>query len=370
MTMIQREYTVRFLTPAFLGNAEQSGQWRTPPFKALLRQWWRVAVAKSFNYDVAKMREVEGRLFGNAWLDHKENGTTVTDHCKSVVRMRLGAPSDVKDVESWGFGKQSGVAPERASPEMKYVGWGLIDRGQGVADRLAITDARTKRTEGERILRIAFPDHHASMPGINIDADLALALALINHFGSVGSRARNGWGSLALTPHAESPALADLRASVQSVNRSLADCLQTNATWASCIAIDEGQPLIWESPSGGFDSWGKTLLAIALTKKHVRKALLLGKSNLAERHILGLPVKDSDPAGDKDARMPSPLRFKVFERNGKLLYRLYAMPHVKPDAEKLKNLSPQAFMAAAQHAWPQIIKSLSQPASGVTRISA
>lgn len=28
--MTKLEYTVRFLTPAFLGNAEQSGQWRTP----------------------------------------------------------------------------------------------------------------------------------------------------------------------------------------------------------------------------------------------------------------------------------------------------------------------------------------------------
>ncbi|MCE2461531.1 MAG: hypothetical protein J4F38_12235 [Pseudomonadales bacterium] len=43
--MRQMKYEVKFLTPAFLGNAEQSGQWRTPPFKALLRQWWRVAVA-------------------------------------------------------------------------------------------------------------------------------------------------------------------------------------------------------------------------------------------------------------------------------------------------------------------------------------
>ena len=37
------KYEAHFLTSVFLGNAEQSGQWRTPPFKALLRQWWRVA---------------------------------------------------------------------------------------------------------------------------------------------------------------------------------------------------------------------------------------------------------------------------------------------------------------------------------------
>src|SRR5690606_24563642 len=68
MKMKELKYQVRFLTPAFLGNAEQSGQWRTPPFKALLRQWWRVAYAASggFNVDVLKMRQEEGLLFGNA----------------------------------------------------------------------------------------------------------------------------------------------------------------------------------------------------------------------------------------------------------------------------------------------------------------
>ena len=36
-------YRLSFFTPAFLGNANQQAQWRTPPLKALLRQWWRVA---------------------------------------------------------------------------------------------------------------------------------------------------------------------------------------------------------------------------------------------------------------------------------------------------------------------------------------
>jgi CRISPR-associated protein Cmr1 len=33
-------YKVQFVTPAFLGNAEHSGQWRTPPFKALYIMYW------------------------------------------------------------------------------------------------------------------------------------------------------------------------------------------------------------------------------------------------------------------------------------------------------------------------------------------
>jgi CRISPR-associated protein Cmr1 len=30
--MTTLDYTVRFLTPAFLGDGQQSGRWRTPPF--------------------------------------------------------------------------------------------------------------------------------------------------------------------------------------------------------------------------------------------------------------------------------------------------------------------------------------------------
>ena len=64
-----QSYTVRLITPAFLGNAEQRGAWRTPPFKALLRQWWRVAIAQKYNYDYQPLRQVEGELFGHAWLN-------------------------------------------------------------------------------------------------------------------------------------------------------------------------------------------------------------------------------------------------------------------------------------------------------------
>jgi len=31
------ECRVRFVTPAFLGNAEQKGQWRTPPYVCVFR---------------------------------------------------------------------------------------------------------------------------------------------------------------------------------------------------------------------------------------------------------------------------------------------------------------------------------------------
>ena len=45
--MLTLHYTLSFNTPAFLGNAEQQAQWRTPPIKALIRQWWRVVKAST-----------------------------------------------------------------------------------------------------------------------------------------------------------------------------------------------------------------------------------------------------------------------------------------------------------------------------------
>src|SRR5690554_4603831 len=106
-SMKQLNYTVRFLTPAFLGNAEQEGQWRTPPFKALLRQWWRVAYAaeKNFSVDIASMRREEGLLFGHAWLedDKNEQGNKISAR-KSQVRIRLNSTEPGRD--AWLVGTQ------------------------------------------------------------------------------------------------------------------------------------------------------------------------------------------------------------------------------------------------------------------------
>ena len=60
---------VTLLSPCFLGDANQSGAWRTPPFKALLREWWRIAAAPAHAYEHRALRPVEGDLFGNAWLE-------------------------------------------------------------------------------------------------------------------------------------------------------------------------------------------------------------------------------------------------------------------------------------------------------------
>ena len=92
-------------SPAFLGDANQSSVWRTPPIKGLLREWWRIASAPSFNYKHETMREAEGRLFGNAWLEDQ--------FCKSQVRIAL---------QHWRAGKPGWDSDEArvTHPEVKF----------------------------------------------------------------------------------------------------------------------------------------------------------------------------------------------------------------------------------------------------------
>jgi CRISPR-associated protein Cmr1 len=372
MNMIKRSYTVRFLTPAFLGDAEQIGAWRAPPFKALLRQWWRVAVAADFNYDHRRIREIEGALFGNAWI---RSGDSLGLN-KSLLRIRLDAAIGAE--AGWPSGTQVGVDPERESPEMKYVAWGLIARGPTVPNRTAIKDVRTRRLEGERVLHLAFPGKHTLLNDYEPEKDLALAMSMIEHFGATGSRCRNGWGSIALIGIKDQPRLLTLNETIATSGTQLLDAA-LNQSWASCIGRDKIGPFVWESRRT-FDSWGRTLLDIAATKKHVRSNLVLDRTHFSERHILGLPVKDSDPLSNKDIRMPSPLRFKVFEREKKLAFRVYATPHGLPDAVGLDIEHPaskggvgvprRVFLDVAQKSWPKIARLLSEEASGVTRVSA
>ncbi|HED14904.1 MAG TPA: hypothetical protein ENI62_14850, partial [Gammaproteobacteria bacterium] len=146
--MKKLELQVSFTTPAFLGNAQQQGQWRTPPFKALLRQWWRVAAAEDCGYDVNKLREREAGLFGSA----SENECTG----QSKVRLRLG---------QWrnGNGSFSLQDSKVKYPEVKfsvgsslYLGYGPVGfkKGQGTVVNMPNAIAPGDISQ----LRIAFPD--------------------------------------------------------------------------------------------------------------------------------------------------------------------------------------------------------------------
>ncbi|MEF8731170.1 MAG: hypothetical protein V5B40_04410 [Candidatus Accumulibacter meliphilus] len=93
MTRTTLAYDLSFATPAFVGDAAQQAQWRTPPFKALIRQWWRVVKAPQVGFQVDGpdgLRAAEHKLFGSASDNFGESSH------QSLVRLRL---------KDWGVGQ-------------------------------------------------------------------------------------------------------------------------------------------------------------------------------------------------------------------------------------------------------------------------
>ena len=351
MKMVQREYALCFYTPAFLGNAEQSGQWRTPPFKAQLRQWWRVAYAasKDFRPDVARMREQEGQLFGHAWLenDQDERVGKVAAR-KSLVRIRVG---------HWNEGslpKNRWTPLDRVShPEAPgaaadlYLGFGPVVLPRG--ERTPTLKANAAIQAGEKnTFAIAYPDAHAPL--------IEQALALMNQFGTVGGRSRNGWGSYSLhgiNDVAELPL------------RPWQEALQLD--WPHAIGSNDKDALAWQTQP--VDDWRALMKELAIIKIKLRTHFKFPHAQpdgeIHARHWLSYPItRHSVRAWGNNARLPNSLRFKVRPTaDGKLVGVIFHMPCQPPAAFRP---DPKAITSV----WQAVHAVLDAPACKLQRTRA
>jgi len=304
--MKKRTYTVRFITPAFLGNANQDGQWRTPPFKHLLREWWRVAWAgKNDPADWRRMREVEGYLFGHAWLENDRDGHgKKVSARKSRVLLRLS---------SWNRGGCNSlpalakVASDRNSVSSDlYLGYGPVAKAGRLKNNVAVG-------EGENAtLSLAYPGDD------EVDQQILLTLALINRFGTVGGRSRNGWGSVCFEPDEGQLPLLDEEAH----SRDWHECLQQE--WPHAIGWDDRGLLLWQSDE--LNSWTKAMELLGTIRKQVNALDV-------DRLLLNQPV------GRKGKRIPSSLRFKVIPAGeGRLRATVFHMPCTPPDLRNTRKL--------------------------------
>ena len=358
----QMKYEVRFLTPAFLGNAEQSGQWRTPPFKALLRQWWRVAYAadRKFVVDVSEMRRDEGLLFGNAWLTHEENGRTVNDTRKSLVRIRLNRWTG-GTLRGWDGLEQGAVFhPEvertnfRVGPHA-YLGFGPLD-GRG-GTRLGKPNAAIQYGE-TAALAIAVPDAYA--------AGIRSAMALMNAYGALGGRSRNGWGSLECCAPGDP---SHIKRNLTRFTRSWSNALSVD--WPHAVGRDNDGPLVWQT-ARRYTDWKPLMRDLAIVKIGLRTMFVLPNQAPPhqaplDRHWLSYPItRHGTRRWARNLRLPNSLRFKIrpdAKETGALRGVIFHVP-CRPPAV----FGPDA--AAIKRVWKRVHEMLdelaSTPASGRT----
>lgn len=317
--MKQKSFEVEFLTPAFLGDAEQSGRWRTPPFKAQLRQFWRVAYMhrNKFRFDLATMRQEEGKLFGNAWLQN--------DFQKSLVRMRLShwGEGTLKAASWTSLDKVHHPEAEKSGHQVAadlYLGYGPVTLEKGAKKPSLKASAAIQA--GERAqLALAYPEVHAS--------DIEHALSLMHLYGTVGSRSRNSWGSFSCVSNDEQPSAFD------TPLLDWVSCLATD--WPHAIGCDEIGPLVWITEPQR--DWRQVLVQLAQIKIKLRTQFTFPNekpdSQVHDRHWLSYPITRHDVGAWKrfNGRLPNSLRFKVrMAASGQLIGVIFHMPHLPPAA--------------------------------------
>ena len=348
-------YQVRFTTPAFLGNAEQSGQWRTPPFKALLRQWWRVVVAPDVDYCHDKVRREEAQIFGHAWLKGDKNVKGEAVHArKSRVQIRLDRWTAGKETQAvWGERDLHKVKhPEVRRPigPLLYLGYGplgtkKVPGPKGGTDYATVLkkNAVIQADEGA-VLSIAAPEEY--MPR------LETALALMNAYGTLGGRSRNGWGSIDLSALDGSAMNPDTSRFLRNWRKAL------DFDWPHALGQDD-RPLVWQTKEAHSD-WESIMRALAVCKIALRTAFKFPlrpppHQTPQARHWLSYPVTPRHTVKAwKNKRLPNSLRFKVRrDTDGKLRGVIFHVPCLPPE-----EFCPHPHRQAIEQVWQHVHNSL------------
>ncbi len=309
--------------PAFLGGADQSSEWRTPPIKALLRQWWRIVRAPACKFDHVKLREAEADLFGHAWLKSEAAR-------QSRVRMQLSG--------GWAGGtlQNLGTDPKVKHPEVDrppdgmvggklYLGYGPITFQQGTRIKFPPAIALGQTVT----LRLSFPPEAA--------AALIAALRLMHWFGTIGGRSRNGWGSLELGGKQEFPNLwsEQARTELTKLSRPVQDCLKLD--WPHAFGRDGKGLLIWQTKQ--MKTADDVVKDLAGMKIGFRTGLQFDgtrRGKVDRRHLLAYPItnhqvrewnaKKKGGQVDSEGRLANQLRFKVARRDGQFVGLIYHLP--------------------------------------------
>ena len=149
--MEKLEYEIEFITPAFIGGADQRAELRPASFIGLLRWWWRVVLA-SFLAEAEDIYEWDSKLFGNQ---------------KKAGRVFLKLKNTAKNEET-----------DRLSKPLYML-------GIGGRNRRYIKPGATFK------LQLIVPDNYKEI----VDSLIQLAIT----FGGIGYRGRKGFGSMRLT---------------------------------------------------------------------------------------------------------------------------------------------------------------------------
>lgn len=267
------ECEIEILTPMFLGGAPQNGgeklkcELRTQTLKGLMRFWWRAyaysATSLSFaeRERLALLSEMEGRIFGSAAGIGNKSAFSLSIPIKALKVSDGRLPQHHK-VPVRGKSFSINI--------LEYLCYGTYEYVKGQGNSL-IRGYLEPNQSFNLTIRI-HKDQYAE--------DVLTALYLLAEFGGIGSRSRNGFGSLNISNKVA--VFGELE------TRFLRDSLNSTGLMAG-LTIDQGIPPFTAFSSNvrlfrTADAFGKWDDCLATLGKIYRD----GRESLEPRHTYSL----------------------------------------------------------------------------------
>lgn len=339
-------FDVEFITPTFLGGADGNAEIRTAPLKNLLRRWWRIA-----NGDLSpeELWKRESRLFGS------------TEKDPDIVEENKKLPKELRKPEIFGKSKvvlkikesncQISNRRELLFPNM-ILNHPEVSRPVSVETYLGMGpvfwNKELKKTEyknnyivpsGKVSISLVIPREETEM-FINI-------LSYINYFGTIGSRSRNGWGSIVISGLQNISTKAEIIlpaiSKISLIDWNTIYSKDEVKKYPYYFAKDEKGMLCWCTRPQ--KNWEEAMHIIADTYLKVRTAFKFQKTEqkvLEPRHLLGYPVTHhgvenwdiekwkNGKTKKINTRLPSQLILKVFKDNNSYYGLILHLPNQIP----------------------------------------
>ena len=209
-------------------------------------------------------------------------------------------------------------------------------------------------------LRLMFPSEY--------EIELRAAMQLIAWFGTLGSRARNGWGAIQVSEIGGPQAVQQSRAAIAAYTRPLAACLKLE--WPHAIGQDENGPLVWKTTLA--NTWREAMRELARVKIAFRTQGApfpdTQPGSIQARHLIAYPVTNHTVnAWGNQARLANQIRFKVVKEATQYIGVVVHLPCRMPDelVAQLRGVAIPAELAV----WQSVHRVLDNPNNKLTRLA-
>lgn len=307
------DLTVEFVTPAFLGGADQNAELRAAPFKAGIRYWWRVLYGNKYK-DHIELGRAEEKLFGST-----EKGSQI----------RLQVVGNLK-TEKTGFSKGKMVEDESKGRIIFF----------NILDYLAYGHYKYQTGRGNIYLHSHICPGQVFEMNISVPVQSAAQAEVCNSiralflYGGVGSRARNGFGSLQTNLAKDFP----LELGKISEPKSFP------------VVSNESRLFLTKA----YSTWEEALSNLGIAYRNARKAIE-PKHTFTKRGLISRPIKvDGEKIPDNicKGRHPKPFYFGIKRDQRNFLGQIVSMPiefYEKDNQEIYRKTVQQFHLELSKH---------------------